>query len=44
MKVALIIGAWELLRPWVRRGLILAARAFWAYELRREMRIGKAVR
>ncbi len=38
MKAALIIGTWELVRPLVRRGLTLALRALWAYELRREMR------
>jgi hypothetical protein len=40
MRYALIVGAWELVRPLVRHGLTLAMRAFWAWELRREMRAG----
>lgn len=42
MSYVLAIAAWELVRPLLRRGLTLAARAFWAYELRREMGKGPA--
>jgi hypothetical protein len=38
VRYVVAIGAWELMRPLVRRGLILVARWFWEYELRRVMR------
>lgn len=37
MRYVLLVGAWELVRPLVRRGLTRALRALWAWELRREM-------
>lgn len=40
MRYVLIIGAWELVRPLMNRGLTVALRALWAWELRREMRGG----
>lgn len=37
MRCALIVGAWELVRPLMKRGLTAAHRQLWACELRREM-------
>lgn len=37
MRYALIVGAWELVRPLLKRGLTLSLRRLWAWELRREM-------
>lgn len=39
MRLLLIVGVWELaVRPLLNRGLTVALRALWAWELRREMR------
>ena len=38
MRYALLIGAWEIVRPLLNRGLTIALRALWAWELRRLMR------
>lgn len=38
MRWALLIGVWELVRPLLKRGLTLALRALWAWELHREMK------
>lgn len=37
MRYVLLVGAWEMVRPLLRRGLTLALRRLWAWELRREM-------
>lgn len=35
-----MLGAWEaVVRPLLNRGLTVAFRALWAWELRREMRV-----
>ena len=40
MKAMLVVAAWEAARPLLRRGVTLALRSLWAWELRRERRAG----